>query len=50
MLNTDAHPRPARSTMKRLTQYFFRGLLAFLPLALTVYVLIMSVKIGRAHV
>ncbi len=29
--------------MKRLTQYFFRGLLAFLPLALTVYVLVMSV-------
>lgn len=29
--------------MNRLTQYFFRGLLAFLPLALTVYVLVIFV-------
>ncbi|MFP5466004.1 MAG: DUF502 domain-containing protein [Gammaproteobacteria bacterium] len=29
--------------MNRLTQYFFRGLIAFLPLALTVYVLVIFV-------
>ena len=29
--------------MKRLSQYFFRGLIAFLPVALTVYVLILFV-------
>jgi uncharacterized membrane protein len=29
--------------MKRLSQYFFRGLITFLPLALTVYVLILFV-------
>lgn len=29
--------------MKRISQYFFRGLIAFLPIALTVYVLILFV-------
>ncbi|MDI3512377.1 MAG: hypothetical protein PWQ61_3144, partial [Betaproteobacteria bacterium] len=29
--------------MTRLTQYFFRGLITFLPLALTVYVLVIFV-------
>ena len=29
--------------MKRLSQYFFRGLIAFLPVAITVYVLILFV-------
>ncbi|HAU58711.1 MAG TPA: hypothetical protein DCW87_14915 [Comamonadaceae bacterium] len=29
--------------MKRISQYFFRGLIAFLPVALTVYVLILFV-------
>ncbi len=36
-------PSPAISPMKRLSQYFFRGLIAFLPVAITVYVLILFV-------
>lgn len=32
------------SAMKRLSQYFFRGLIAFLPLAITVYVLVLFVS------
>jgi uncharacterized membrane protein len=35
-----ASPEPA---MKRLSQYFFRGLITFLPLAITVYVLVLFV-------
>ncbi|MBU4324464.1 MAG: hypothetical protein KKG49_14645, partial [Gammaproteobacteria bacterium] len=29
--------------MKRLSQYFFRGLITFLPLAITVYLLVLFV-------
>jgi len=36
-------PSPATTPMKRLSQYFFRGLIAFLPVAITVYVLIVFV-------
>lgn len=36
-------PWPAHIPMKRLSQYFFRGLITFLPLALTVYVLVLFV-------
>ncbi|MFW5332917.1 DUF502 domain-containing protein [Hydrogenophaga sp. ZJX-1] len=35
-----ALPEPA---MKRLSQYFFRGLITFLPLAITVYLLVLFV-------
>ncbi len=34
---------PTLDPMKRLSQYFFRGLITFLPLALTVYVLYLFV-------
>ncbi|WP_425485624.1 DUF502 domain-containing protein [Hydrogenophaga aromaticivorans] len=36
-------PAPPEPTMKRLSQYFFRGLITFLPLAITVYVLVLFV-------
>lgn len=36
-------PWPAHTPMKRLSQYFFRGLITFLPLAITVYVLVLFV-------
>jgi uncharacterized membrane protein len=38
-----AHPQRPRMPMKRLYRYFFRGLITFLPLALTVYLLFMVV-------
>ena len=44
MLHRPMHtPSPSHSLMKNLSQYFFRGLLAILPLALTVYVLYLLV-------
>ena len=36
-------PTPPEPTLKRLSQYFFRGLITFLPLAITVYVLVLFV-------
>ncbi|WP_442908462.1 DUF502 domain-containing protein [Hydrogenophaga sp. SL48] len=36
-------PTPPEPPMKRLSQYFFRGLITFLPLAITVYVLVLFV-------
>ena len=34
---------PPEPPLKRLSQYFFRGLITFLPLAITVYVLVLFV-------
>lgn len=34
---------PPEPALKRLSQYFFRGLITFLPLAITVYVLVLFV-------
>jgi len=36
-------PTPSEPAHNRLSQYFFRGLIAFLPLAVTVYVLVLFV-------
>ena len=36
-------PTPPEPPVKRLSQYFFRGLITFLPLAITVYVLVLFV-------
>ena len=36
-------PTPPEPPLKRLSQYFFRGLITFLPLAITVYVLVLFV-------
>lgn len=36
-------PTPPEPATKRLSQYFFRGLITFLPLAITVYVLVLFV-------
>ncbi len=36
-------PTPPEPLIKRLSQYFFRGLITFLPLAITVYVLVLFV-------
>ncbi|MGS5085043.1 DUF502 domain-containing protein [Hydrogenophaga sp. A37] len=36
-------PTPPEPAPKRLSQYFFRGLITFLPLAITVYVLVLFV-------
>jgi uncharacterized membrane protein len=36
-------PTPRPSLLNRLSQYFFRGLITFLPLAITVYVLVIFI-------
>lgn len=36
-------PTPRHSLLNRLSQYFFRGLITFLPLAITVYVLVLFI-------
>lgn len=36
-------PTPHHSLLNRLSQYFFRGLITFLPLAITVYVLVLFI-------
>jgi uncharacterized membrane protein len=36
-------PAPNPSLLNRLSQYFFRGLITFLPLAITVYVLVIFI-------
>lgn len=36
-------PTPPEPTLTRLSRYFFRGLITFLPLAITVYVLVLFV-------
>ena len=36
-------PAPRPSPLNRLSQYFFRGLITFLPLAITVYVLVLFI-------
>lgn len=36
-------PAPRQSLPNRLSQYFFRGLITFLPLAITVYVLVLFI-------
>ena len=36
-------PTPPHSLLHRLSQYFLRGLITFLPLAITVYVLVMFI-------
>ena len=36
-------PSPRHSLLNRLSQYFFRGLITFLPLAITVYVLVLFI-------
>lgn len=36
-------PTPPEPALQRLSQYFFRGLIMFLPLAITVYVLVLFV-------
>jgi uncharacterized membrane protein len=45
-MNPPAPPRATRpnpSLLNRLSQYFFRGLITFLPLAITVYVLVLFI-------
>ena len=36
-------PTPHPPLLNRLSQYFFRGLITFLPLAITVYVLVLFI-------
>lgn len=43
MLKNMLPPAPPEPAMKRLSQYFFRGLITFLPLAITVYVLVIFI-------